>query len=591
MFAPCEVLNPAVRRRLSSLVGCAPGQPPPLFPGELAGAPLPLGAGGRAELRSAVEAGLGDAALVELGGMRLGEVVPVIRTLAGDVAARPTPVRLQSLLERNGASTWAVLAERTLGEIASWAGMGHKGLARLVGLALDAGIDGSTGAVWAQPGSSARTSTPGPAVSPTAADDLSLLLARGAGGAVRSALEGCTGEDQAEEVRSAATRLLARFERVRHPILAVLDQALAAVGDTRDLGVLYHCVLRLEGRSSLAQVATALGVGTERVRQIRARAAERLDAALGAPGAPGGAGLDHLARDLAERLGAAAPIAAVDEVLTSSGLPALPDTRSLLALWLAGPYHPVKGHQGWVATDPGELLAETRRLLGEDGGVTSREQVAKELATLDVTGQHAGLWLERQAVQAVDGLLVLTAGTVAEVAERALFAAGRAMTGEELVAAVWPGPGEPGRAEVEAALRRDRRFVAVGAGRFELAEWGGAPASEAVAERPGPEGARCWLLVEVNAPVLTGALAPVPLPLVEALGMHEGLRRTFASRFGPVALAYDGVPTRGSVRHVALAAGAVAGDVVAFGFDGREGDAVVVLVHRHEVCTGLGEIA
>lgn len=575
VFHPCEVLDPAARVRLASLVAVAPGQPPPVFPDELRTAALPHGRDERAALRLAVEAALRPAALAALGSHRFGEVVPALGGCPGDVAARPTPVRLQALLERHGTTTWALLAGRTLDEVFSWAGMGHKGLACLLGLAVEAALDGDPGAPAVDPNAGTDTWS-------TAAADLAALLAHDTGGALRSALEDCTEEDRPEEVRAAATRLLAPPGPRRHPALALLDRALAATGDDRDLATLFHCVLRLDHRPSLVEVATALGVGPERARQLRIRASERLAVAVEGKGV---SELDQLGASL-RSLGEVAPVEALDGVLAASALPALPDTRSLLALWLAGPYHPVPGHPGWVATDPGTLVAETRRLLREDGGVTTGELVAKELAALGVAEHHVDRWLDRQPVRPVEGLLVLTTGSVAEVAERVLFATGRAMSTDEVLGAAWRGSGAPSRTEVEAALRRDRRFVATGAACFELAEWGGSPAG-ATGGSPGrtapegapPEGARCWLLVEVDRGVLAGAGAPVPFPLVEALGVRPGIRRTFVTRFGPVALVYDGVqPTRGSVRPVALAAGAGVGDVVALGFHAGEGDAVVAVV-------------
>ena len=55
---------------------------------------------------------------------------------------------------------------------------------------------------------------------------------------------------------------------------------------------------------------------------------------------------------------------------------------------------------------------------------------------------------------------------------------------------------------------------------------------------------------------------------------------TFCSRWGPVTLAYDRPqPTRGSVRAIALAAGARSDDSLLLGFSGSSRDVVVQVRH------------
>lgn len=82
--------------------------------------------------------------------------------------------------------------------------------------------------------------------------------------------------------------------------------------------------------------------------------------------------------------------------------------------------------------------------------------------------------------------------------------------------------------------------------------------------QPGTAG----LEVPVDDDLLRGGEAPVPPSLVEALGIGYRQRRTFASRYGPVALANDGQgAVRGPLRPVALAAGARRGDVMLLRFE------------------------
>jgi hypothetical protein len=86
---------------------------------------------------------------------------------------------------------------------------------------------------------------------------------------------------------------------------------------------------------------------------------------------------------------------------------------------------------------------------------------------------------------------------------------------------------------------------------------------------------RLWLTASVDGDLLRGGESSVPDGFVRALGIGWRQRRTFSSRYGPVTLANDGTePSRGSLRPIAMAAGAGPGDVLELGF-APEGDVVV----------------
>ncbi|MGI8758593.1 MAG: hypothetical protein ACR2K0_04735 [Acidimicrobiales bacterium] len=585
VFSGWDGLGVAARRSLAGLL-MVPGRPPPLLAGELAAVALPRRADELHSLGAVVEDGLGPEALVPLAGWRFDEVVPAIRGREADIASARWPARLRNLLERNQVSTWAELGELTMADIQSWTDAGPVTLVKLVRRAIDAGVAHlvETSPGWSEEpaGADDVALVPGHERTTGTAADVALLLGHertiGTDQLHRS-LAQFTGDSHPEAVRAAATRLLAPPVERPGTCLEALTRVLVAAGDERDRLVFERLTLAPHGPVTGAEVRAALEISVERVRQIRMRAEDR--ARSFASDLPGP--LHQEVEALAGRLGAAAPLAAVDESLASSGLPALPDSRSLLALWLAGPYRGVGGHPGWIATDPAELRAETRRMLGEDGGVRLADQVAKELDVLGLAPELVEHWLAEQPVRRVADVLVDTSGPPADVAERVLSALGRSMTVEELAGWAGGGPHDAGASALWPVLSRDHRFVRVSADAFELTEWGSARYDE-LPSLFGPsapaealDGPACsWLPVEVDGALLAGRNGSVPESLVSRLGMRVGGQRTFASRYGPVTLSYDsGGPTRSPLRHVALASGAAIGDKILIGFPSGPGDALV----------------
>lgn len=597
VFPHVEVLAAGPRLALSELLA-GEGRPPALLADEIASLALPSDPGARDAMRPIIESGLVPGALAQVGELRLGELVPPIsgRNSGFDGAL---PTRLGELLRANGVSTWSGLGALTVGELSAWGNVGPRTLATLVGIAVDAGL-GFLGEHCVS-----TVEAIGPPALVAGASDVVVLLdyeqATGSG-TVRGALESYARGDAPPDVRHAAARLLGAASQLVHPALAMLDQVWAAAGDHRDRVVLDRRALRLGERCPTRKLAQAVGVSETSVRGIEARAVER--AHLAARREP--AALRELTFEVAQVLGPVCTHADVGRLLAERRLPAVPDPRSLLLLWLAGPYLVVAGHPTWLATDPGALVADTRRLLGEDGGVRALDQVAAELGDAGIAAGDVGTWLAEQPVVVVDGLVVVRSGTPADVAERVLSAAGRAMTAAQLWTAAsgdtatGAGPTAGGAgptaaakgsrntlAGLESRLLADRRFVRVSREQFELAEWGTEAWSDPDATAPQmftPPGrarpaATAWLRIEIDQAVLSGSSGPVPLPLVEDLGVGPGAHRTFATRYGPVALSHKAAqPTRGSVRPVALAAGAGAGDILMLGFDAMAGNAAVELV-------------
>jgi hypothetical protein len=322
-------------------------------------------------------------------------------------------------------------------------------------------------------------------------------------------------------------------------------------------------------------------VSAERVRQIRARAEERVRAAAAA--APGHLGA--MIGAVRGWLGSVVPVGVPDDIARRLGVGSVHTRTGGLLLWLAGPYLPVPGRDGWVALDPAQSVARSTEWLTEDGGVRPAQEVRDELAAEGVRVEHHDAWMAACGAVSVEDMVVYAAGGLATVAERALFAVGRGMTVGEIAAAI---AAEDRAGELRAALRRDKRFARAAADVYELAEWG----SSARPERPAPievtapgstsiDG-RQWVRVPVEADVLRGDCRPVPVELVDAMSLVARDRRTFASRYGPVTILDEGAaPALGPLRHVALACGAQAGDELWLGFD-PAGEVTVRLLREDE---------
>lgn len=570
VFSPCEVLAVPARLELAALLAVL-GRTPAVLPADLAA--LPVYRQLRVEVRNAVVTGLDSAAVDMLSERHLRDVCPAMVEVRGAFLVPDTSARLQSLIERNGAATWARLGELTLTQVLDWPGVGPRMAIELIGALVGGLVDRGeasgpsrgTGGVPARAGSVGSGSNRG-------IEDLAILAGYEGGRGLAAAIEGLRAEPHPEQVRAAAARLLAGLRNKSHPCLARLDDLLATAGDDRGRAVFEHRMVRPGPRATLAELGAALGIGTERVRQLCRRAVDAVTAAF-----------DHDPGELAvlgaaavDELGTAAPTGAVAGFLARQNLPALPDSRSSLLLWLAGPYTVIDGHPGWFSTDPVTLMTETTLALLEDGGVRPAEHVTKELERQGINHEHVDAWLAEQAVRMVDDLVVSTHGAAGQVAERVLSATGRAMTAAELSTFTDPAGTDGGVGGLRALLHRDRRFTWVGDDRFELAEWGGGDVSPSDPAVETPTDGLLELHVEVDDGVLGGSIGPVPLPFVEALGLRTGDRRSFPTRYGPVALRNDGAtPTRGSVRPVALAVGASAGDVLVLGFHPGQDEVVV----------------
>ena len=455
VFADVDRLNVQARLRLSGLLAVS-GRAPAILPGQLGGRSVPIDAAARAAVVATIESGLDPPALRAFTSRRLDVLVPALHGRSNEAVVRALPIPVgRVLLERAGDGALSAL---TVGEISSWSGFGRRRVVMVVSGAVTAGL-----ALVAVDHD--HDVDPAPAGSTFTVDDLVTVLAGDSEPSARMrGLLGELAESAPPDVRMAAGRILTIPVSDAERCVAALDRVLAVAGDERDRAVFEHGVLALGAVVTRTELAAVVGVGAERVRQLQVRTKARVEAALdNAPSV-----VRDVAGQLRERLGAAASLGAVDDMLTAIGLPPLPDSRSHLLVRMAGPYRRVAGLPGWVALDPAELFAETRRMVAEDGGVRLVGHVAKELEAFGVLAEHVGPWLATQQVRVADGLVVATDGSSADVAERVLHAFGRPLSTDEM--AEWLPGGREAAEEVWSS--RDRRFVVTGTDTLALLEWG-----------------------------------------------------------------------------------------------------------------------
>ena len=427
-------------------------------------------------------------------------------------------------------------------------------------------------------------------------------------------------------VREAAGAILAACAPWALDVRRGARILLAAAGESRDRAI-FEAWLAGDGEVTFEKIGRRKGMSGASISRILEHAEPKVRKAL--PDAP--TPWPWLVASLRKILGTLGTVEQIDAVFAGLGVGNSKSARSTqaLALWLAGPYRPVPDHPGWLAVDAKGLTARTTRALAADGGVRRRVEIGAELGEAGVSAKHLDTWLAECGSVAVYDLVVSTAGPLADVLERILDAYGTPRHEQELLLDL-DRARRPLPAGALAVAARSGRFARGDDGSIRLASWPAdvgteatkpAPKSASIAlapatsttsraakrsqpkaaarKRPTPSqkqasatrprsqpsatgaqtvGAeRLWLWVRVDSDVLRGSEAPVPAALVECLGLAPMSRRTFSSRWGPVTLTHHGqLAFRGSLRAVAMAAGAVAGDSLRLGFS-RSGDIEVAV--------------
>ncbi len=400
------------------------------------------------------------------------------------------------------------------------------------------------------------------------------------------------GGDHPPDVRQAADRLLHTLAPWALDLAGSATMLVECAGDERRVRLFRGWAF--EGRS-LEDLARQEGIARQ-VASWNARRGGALvrEAASAAPPWP------WLVSTARRNLGAVTSGEALDTVLARLGVTTAAEAE--LLTWLAGPYHPVSKRPGWLAIDPRPVVGRTVGCLGNDGGVRRLGDVVAELADLEIAADQLPAWIAANGSTVVHDLAVLVTGPLPDAVERVLDAHGTERTPDQIEGDLAAGGRVVGQNTVERAVRGSR-FTRSTKGAIRLAAWGAEtqPSTKepyhrrakrhrtklprAAAEQVPVAEARLWLWVRVDDEVLHGSEGAVPASLVEGLGLAPLARRTFSSRWGPVTLSHDGAqPTRGSVRAVALAAGANPDDTLLLGFSAA-GDVAV------EVRRGPGQVS
>ena len=351
--------------------------------------------------------------------------------------------------------------------------------------------------------------------------------------------------DGPQVLRDASDRLVRQDAPWALDLAPLAHKLIEAAGNRREQRLFLSCSLNPEPLS-FEDLAAREGMPRRRANKLVRRSESRVRAALTTAPVP----LPWLVSVLGSRLGAVAPVEQVADELDrlDAGAP----TVAELVTWLAGPYLPLRQQPGWLASTPAPVVARTVAYINEDGGVRRLADLHAQLADVGISAGNFRPWLQANGAMPVEDLAVSVKGPLADVVERILDAYGKACTPEQIRADVAGGGRQVDAGAVTRALGDRRRFTLSVRGEASLVSWGQergrAPKKAHGRPRTGQDESRTgagpserdggtteerfWLWVRVDVEVLRGSEAPVPVALVEGLGLAPFARRTFSSRWG-----------------------------------------------------------
>jgi hypothetical protein len=272
---------------------------------------------------SALEKGLD---LRRTGRLRFRELFPGA-SLVPDGPLFPSACgpRLRGVLDRAGWARWSVLLDQRAGDVAALANVGKRALIELIAMCFQRSVEGVAEAWASEPGTG----------------DLAVVLRHERGDNPQPLLEALLEQwsgDGPASVRDAAGRLIEA--NAPWVFAETVTSLLGSIGDERSRRLFVAWSLRPDGRP-LEQLARQGGTSGQALRRAESCVREALTA--------GPAHLRWLVGAAGRRLGTVATGTVVFDTLARLG--ASEPEAGELVLWLAGPYRPVKGCDGWLARD------------------------------------------------------------------------------------------------------------------------------------------------------------------------------------------------------------------------------------------------
>lgn len=408
-----------------------------------------------------------------LGSRILGDLAPPARLVAdGRIGPRSLDQRARSVLERAGCARWSELLAITVAQLLDVTNLGPTMVAGVLGAVFERSLAGLGAAVDDADGSDLAVLLATERRRPEQ-PVLEALLESAAGfGTARATVAAGTPAGPGAEIAEDARRILANAAPWALTPASALVELLLGITDEQDRSIFARVELAGGRRASLAALAAELDISSSRIAQRRDRAAAQVRDELAAAPAP----LEWLVRRVRRCLGRLTTQEAAAAELGVHGLGATAsqaDTgeATALLLWLAGPYEPVTRCAGWIGVQPDEVVARTKEMLAEDGGVVPLRTINAALKELGVADSVVAPWLEACGGTVVDGdLAVLLSGGLNDVLERIVDAYGRSQTADECREVLSRGGRTVDQPELERALR-GRRFRRVAGDAYELASW------------------------------------------------------------------------------------------------------------------------
>jgi len=424
--------------------------------------------------------------LEDMGHLRLDEIVRGLTTMSGPA---PEPSKYPSLIRNSLAqhmpTAWEEIARLTIVDLSAWPSVGHGKVVELIAF------------LASRINHPAETAT---GLAETLAEVHGLLDAMrtvAAWGAVAghrdllSALNEAAAGASDSPFEAVASILAIDLQELAGDRIIWWDRDVAvaellAEFDERELEIFQARVLTGQHRPTrtLEELGESLGVTRERVRQLEARALDRLDGHLSNDRYRS---LSRAAEEIRTKIGVANPIGAVDPVLAD-------DPESImdeLLLWMAGPYH---RSGGWVLHTRFATIANFIEDVFDEvavDNVTTWEVLLDAATREGLPMRHFDAALsESTNVVDFEDHLVRWPNSTARRALTALIVRGVPMTTDELFEV------EPRVTNIQSfrnALYASEDLVRVGLHRWGLREWGEdeypgvVPAMVAVIEERGPQ--------------------------------------------------------------------------------------------------------